>query len=61
MTAWHFYRWLTRAWWRHLLAGCKGWRHFRCRLRGHPRGVVWYNVGGSEPDMRCRDCGEYLG
>lgn len=33
----------------------------RCRWRGHPAGVVWMNVGGFEPDMTCRGCGEDLG
>ena len=32
-----------------------------CRARNHPAGVYWYNVGGLEPDMQCRGCGEDLG
>lgn len=39
--------WLPRVWW--------------CRMRGHPYGVVWYNPGGMEPDMRCKNCGDDLG
>ncbi len=31
-----------------------------CRWRGHPCGVWWYNVGGFEPDMRCKNCGDDL-
>lgn len=37
------------------------WRVIRCRLRGHPCGVVWYNPGGLEPDMTCKECGDDLG
>ncbi len=32
-----------------------------CRLEGHPNGVVWFCPDGLEPDMQCRDCGDYLG
>lgn len=34
---------------------------FLCRWRGHPAGLVWYNVGGLEPNMHCNGCGEDLG
>jgi hypothetical protein len=53
--------WFTRSWWRYLLKGCTGWRHFVCRLKGHPCGEVFYNVGGLEPDMHCKGCGDDLG
>jgi hypothetical protein len=33
----------------------------QCRARGHPYGVVWFNVGGTEPDQHCYGCGEDLG
>lgn len=26
----------------------------------HSCGVVWHNVGGTEPDMRCQNCGRDL-
>jgi hypothetical protein len=53
--------WLTRRWWVYLLSGCRGWSHFRCRLRGHPSGVWWYTgADAMEPDMHCRDCGDDL-
>ena len=57
----HWTRWLTVSWWQYLLTDCKGWENFWCRAKGHPCGVVWYNAGGDEPDMRCQDCGENLG
>ena len=39
-----------------------GWfRTMLCRLRGHPAGVWWFNPGGLEPDMHCRNCGDDLG
>lgn len=53
--------WFSPHWWRYLLTDCRGWENFRCRVHGHPDGVWFYNVGGLEPDMRCKDCGENLG
>lgn len=32
-----------------------------CRFRGHPRGIIWYNLNGLEPDMTCKGCGDDLG
>jgi len=32
-----------------------------CRLRGHPKGMIYYNPGGFEPDGRCQTCGENIG
>lgn len=32
-----------------------------CRAKGHPKGEVFFNVYGDEPDHRCRTCGEDLG
>ena len=32
-----------------------------CRWRGHPCGVIWYDVSGTEPDMHCKNCGDDLG
>ena len=31
-----------------------------CRWRGHPAGVVWHNIGGLEPNMTCKICGDDL-
>jgi hypothetical protein len=62
--------WLTRSWWRYLLNNpdyrgrkhpVRSWNHFWCRVRGHRCGPVWYNAGGIEPDMHCRNCGDDLG
>ena len=67
--------WLTPGWWRYVLWGVSGtWggkyekprfitglRHLVCRWRGHPAGVGWFNAGGLEPDMHCRNCGDDLG
>ena len=33
----------------------------KCRAQGHLCGVYFYNVGGFEPDMRCKGCGEDIG
>lgn len=55
-------KWFTLPWWSYLLTGCKGWRHFWCRVRGHPDGVWWYSHAmATEPDMHCKNCGEDLG
>lgn len=36
------------------------WTQVWCRMKGHPSGPVFYNVGGAEPDWKCQDCGELL-
>lgn len=53
--------WLRLAWWRYLLAGCRGWRHFCCRVLCHPGGPVFHRSYGDEPDWHCRTCGDDLG
>lgn len=57
--------WFTREWWEYLLAkkDCTiPWRVvILCRARGHPSGVIWYNTGGLEPDMHCKNCYDDLG
>lgn len=58
LAGWH---WVRRRWWAYLLVGCRDWNHFWCRARGHPYPVYWFNPGGDEPDMRCRNCQEDLG
>ena len=47
-------------WIKYLFEDCEGWTNFWCRARGH-KGVVWYNLNGTEPDMHCKHCGEDLG
>jgi hypothetical protein len=60
------FHWFTRDWWRYLLAP-RMWNAPRwpsviwCRLRGHPEGVWWFNPGGWEPDMHCKNCGDDIG
>ena len=27
-----------------------------CRLHNHPKGPIWFNPCGLEPDMRCSNC-----
>jgi hypothetical protein len=57
--------WLTLEWWHYLLSrprrGDSFWIAFRCRIRGHPEGVAWFNPGALEPDMHCKNCGDDLG
>lgn len=57
--------WFTKSWWKYLLAPradeISFIRAFICRIKGHPCGVIYYNICGSEPDMTCINCGDDLG
>lgn len=58
--------WFHREWYAYLFAPLTwrndGWlRTVWCRLRGHPSGPIFYNVGGTEPDPHCKDCGDAIG
>ena len=54
-------------WWKYILAPRKDkgyssfFRTIICRWRGHPCGPIWFNPGGDEPDMTCRNCGDDIG
>lgn len=70
MNLWKLTRWFTSSWWGYIFGPMNGrysdewfWRIriVWCRIRNHPAGVVWYNPGGFEPDMICKNCGEDLG
>jgi hypothetical protein len=64
MTIWTIVRWFTKSWWQYLLEKPLGdfpIERIICRAKGHPAGPVWYNMTGSEPDMRCKHCGDYIG
>lgn len=58
--------WFKRWWWKYLLETPKGsrkvtskWKRFWCRAAGHPDGVWWFRFDyGSEPDMKCKCCGD---
>ena len=50
---------LYKTYWMYYLLGYGS--RFLCRWRGHPAGMIWNNPYGSEPNMRCKDCGEDLG
>ena len=54
-------KWTGFKWaWIKLTDETKG-RRLICRLRGHPKGEVYYNPGGFEPDHHCQTCGEGIG
>ena len=36
-------------------------RRVKCRWQGHPKGIVFNNPGGLEPDTHCSNCGEDIG
>ena len=60
-------KWFTKEWWNYLLEKPKDssytnwWVRFHCRRKGHPCGPWYHNIGGLEPDMHCKHCGDYLG
>jgi hypothetical protein len=60
-------KWFTRSWWEYLLEKpkdpryCSWYERIKCRMGGHKCGVWWHNLGGMEPDMHCKDCGDDLG
>jgi len=64
---WPFTKWLSIEWWKYLFAPRNSnsdlgrIRTAICRVRNHPAGVWWYNPGGIEPNMHCRNCGDDLG
>ena len=37
------------------------WMRALCRLAGHPRGPIWFNPGGDEPNYHCWTCGDDTG
>jgi hypothetical protein len=54
-------KWLTKDWLSYLLTRPFNLTKFFCRIGGHKSGPVWYNAGGLEPDMRCKNCYDDLG
>jgi len=52
--------WFNKDWWGYLLQKPCDIRKVICRIKGHPAGVIWFNVGGTEPDMRCKNCKDEL-
>lgn len=67
LNLWKIIRWFDKWWWIYLFKkpssySDAGWlRAIWCRLRNHPAGVWYYNPGGWEPNMRCKNCGDDLG
>lgn len=62
ITDWYEWRyWLRTGRWRLTFTDETRVYRIYCRLRGHPRGEIYYNPGGIEPDHRCKDCGEEIG
>lgn len=54
----------STSWWKYVFApknyGYTWFETIVCRIRGHD-GPIWYNPGGSEPNMHCTGCGDDLG
>jgi len=60
-------KWFSSHWYRYLFSGFEDCYDFRevilriiCRIKGHPRGMIYFNPSGFEPDYRCKDCFEEL-
>lgn len=53
--------WLSLEFWRYLLEQPRSLRRFVCRARGHRCGPIFYRSYGLEPDMRCKNCHDFLG
>lgn len=54
-------KYLDPRFWFYVFKGADSARNILCRIKGHPKGCVWFNTTGLEPDYSCKDCGEYLG
>lgn len=61
-------KWFTISWYKYLFEKRSDYygdvgliKTIICRMRNHPKGVVWYNPRGLEPDMHCKYCGDDLG
>ena len=59
-------KWFSKEWWNYLLekpnnsSDCNWLVRFWCRMNIHPKGVIWYNINGTEPDMHCKICNDNL-
>ena len=53
-------KWFSKWWYHYLFDNNTGITNIICRMNGHPCGPIYYNVGGSEPDGHCRNCGENI-
>jgi hypothetical protein len=56
-------RWFDKEWWAYLFKprvdkSISMLAVMKCRMQGHPCGVVWYNYSASEPDYTCKFCGD---
>jgi hypothetical protein len=62
---WKYVCWFYKSWYQYLFAKfdnphfCPWYMHLWCRIKGHPRGPIYYS-SGMEPDDRCKDCGDYI-
>lgn len=60
---WH---WFFASWYRYIFQKadnpdfCSTWERYWCRINGHPKGPIYHNVNGLEPDYRCKICGDEI-
>lgn len=57
--------WFSIEWYKYLFqpikVGSTWYNSIWCRMKGRPEGPIYYNLGGSEPDWRCKNCNDYIG
>ncbi len=51
--------WFYLSFWKYLLEKPVTWKKFWCRASLHKCGPIWHNPGGSEPNYKCQNCGDF--
>lgn len=52
---------LYKSYWKYLFEKPFNLRKLLCRIQKHKCGPIWFNPGALEPNMYCKNCGDYLG
>lgn len=59
-------KWFSLYWYKYLFAKPDDphytdfWKRLLCRIRGHPYGIIYYNINGIEPNYQCKNCGDEI-
>jgi len=61
-----FFRWFSPEWYKYIFEkplGDEPLIRVWCRINGHKCGIVYYTTDpeATEPDGRCKHCGDYIG
>ena len=57
----YYWKWFHIWWYQYLFEKPFDLRRLFCRMGNHKCGPVYYNTCGLEPNMRCQNCGDYIG